>query len=57
MRIENIEDDIVDAVRDLEEIEDFLQRHDHELADDLSDVRMRLNEALMNDLLAEAGDP
>ena len=46
---ERMDRDIVDAVSDLEEIEDYLQRHDHELADNLSDVRMRINRALMNE--------
>ena len=46
---ERMDRDIVDAVSDLEEIEDYLQRHGHELADNLSDVRMRINRALMNE--------
>lgn len=46
---ERVDRDIVEAVRDLEDIEDYLQRHDHELADNLSDVRIRMNRALMNE--------
>lgn len=51
MRTDRIDDDIVEAVRDLEEIEDYLQSHDHELADNLSEVRVQLNEALIKGVI------
>lgn len=44
-------DELLDAIEDLERIEDQLHEADHPLADDVSDVRMRINEVLINEVL------
>ena len=43
--------DLIDIQMDLEEIEEHLHRHDHELADRLSEVRIQLGRALLDDAL------
>lgn len=48
---DRLDDDLVAAVRQIESIEDYLQRHDHELADNLTRARVQLNGALMDEVI------
>ena len=50
-RESTLPDGVIEAVRDLETIEDQLHAEDHELADDVSDVRIRINDVLINEVL------
>lgn len=59
VRESQIDEKKIEAIREIEDIEDELQHEDHGLADDLSDARIKLNSALIVEAvgdLREEGD-
>jgi hypothetical protein len=51
MTSDDLPDELLEAVRDLEGVEDRLHDENHPLADDVSDVRSRINDCLINEVL------